>query len=89
MNQFQPPPTFALPILVDEKTKEATFSPLWLRWFLDLVQWFNGAGGTSFDPTITVAWNQSFGERGFATQTDLKRLRTDAQMILANQVFGD
>lgn len=42
---FQPPPTYALPIIVDEKTKQATFSPIWLKWFLDLVGVINASGG--------------------------------------------
>lgn len=33
---FQPPPTWALPILVDEKSGKAIFNPVWLRWFIDL-----------------------------------------------------
>lgn len=36
--QFQPPPTYADPVLVDQITKRAQFNPLWLKWFLDLVQ---------------------------------------------------
>ena len=35
-NKFQPPPTWALPILVDEKTQRAIFNPVWLKWFVDL-----------------------------------------------------
>lgn len=38
MSQFQPPPTWALPILVDERTKRAQFNPIWLKWFVDLAQ---------------------------------------------------
>jgi hypothetical protein len=32
--QVQPPPTWALPIIVDETSQEATFNPVWLNWFL-------------------------------------------------------
>lgn len=32
------PPTYADPVLVDEKSKRAIFNPIWLRWFLDLSQ---------------------------------------------------
>ena len=35
---FQPPPTYAEPVLVDEKTKKAQFNPIWLKWFVDLTQ---------------------------------------------------
>ena len=46
MADFQPPPTYALPILVDEKTGKAQFNPIWLKWFVDLAQVLNDAGGT-------------------------------------------
>lgn len=36
--QLQPPPTWALPIIVDATTQEATFNPIWLNWFLLLAQ---------------------------------------------------
>lgn len=36
MSAFQPPPTYALPVLVDEKTGRAQFNPIWLKWFVDL-----------------------------------------------------
>lgn len=44
---FQPPPTYASPILVDERTKTAQFNPIWLKWFLDLVGVINNTGGGS------------------------------------------
>lgn len=61
MANFQPPPTYALPIDVDEKTGKAQFSPIWLKWFLDLVGILNGigAGGgipvSSLDPSGGLA----------------------------------
>ena len=36
MSKFQPPPTWALPVIVDKTTKEGFFSPVWLKWFVDL-----------------------------------------------------
>lgn len=36
MSDFQPPPTWALPVIVDERTKEGQFNPIWLKWFVDL-----------------------------------------------------
>jgi len=42
---FQPPPTWAEVILVDEKTKKANFNPIWLKWFIDLVGVINATGG--------------------------------------------
>ena len=49
MADFQPPPTYADVILVDEKTNRATFNPVWLKWFIDLVADVgpSGAGSVS------------------------------------------
>lgn len=33
---FQPPPTWALPVIVDPTSGESIFNPIWLRWFIDL-----------------------------------------------------
>ena len=44
---FQPPPTWALPIIVDEKTQKAIFNPIWLRWFLDFAQNIGTTGAGS------------------------------------------
>ena len=45
MAVFEPPPTWALPILVDERSKEAKFNPVWLKWFVDLAAVLSSAGG--------------------------------------------
>ena len=45
--QFQPPPTYADPVIVDEATRKGQFNPLWLKWFLDLSQFINNNGGGS------------------------------------------
>lgn len=34
MATFPPPPTYAEPVIVDDKTGKAGFSPIWLNWFL-------------------------------------------------------
>jgi hypothetical protein len=34
--RFQPPPTYALPVIADETTGRAVFNPIWLKWFIDL-----------------------------------------------------
>ena len=47
MADFQPPPTFAEVIITDEKTKKGKFNPIWLNWFLTLVQYLNASGGTT------------------------------------------
>lgn len=48
---FQPPPTWALPILVDDRTQKAIFNPIWLKWFVDLTGVISsiGSGGTSIN----------------------------------------
>jgi hypothetical protein len=55
MSDIQPPPTYALPILVDEKTGKASFSPIWLNWFLELAQLLNTAGGTTIGDVVGPA----------------------------------
>lgn len=47
MSDFQPPPTWALPILVNEQTKQAQFNPIWLKWFVDLAGVLSSFGGGS------------------------------------------
>lgn len=47
MADFQPPPTYAEVILIDEDSRHASFNPIWLSWFLDLVEVLNSAGGGS------------------------------------------
>ena len=45
MTIFQPPPTYADPVIVDEATRKGQFNPIWLKWFLDLSQYINVNGG--------------------------------------------
>lgn len=47
MADFQPPPTWALPVEADKATGIYSFSPVWLKWFLDLVAILNASGGSS------------------------------------------
>lgn len=66
MASFQPPPTWANPVLTekDPKTGEnkATFNPVWLKWFVDLTELLSasptGGGGGSLGyvvgPTTAV-----------------------------------
>lgn len=44
--KFPPPPTYAEPTIVDEKTSKAVFNPIWLKWFLDIAQIFSQIGQT-------------------------------------------
>ncbi len=47
MAQFATPPTYALPVIVDEKAGTAVFNPVWLQWFIELTGIINASGGTS------------------------------------------
>lgn len=58
MAAIQPPPTYADPVLVDERTGKSKFNPLWLKWFVDLTGIINNAGGT------TVQHNDLSGLQG-------------------------
>jgi hypothetical protein len=53
---FQPPPTWALPVILDEVSGKAAFNPIWLRWFLDLSQNLGsgGAGSVSSVAALTL-----------------------------------
>jgi hypothetical protein len=39
--KLNPAPTYADPVIVDETSGKAKFNPLWLKWFLDVVQILN------------------------------------------------
>lgn len=47
MADFQSPPTYAELVLLDEKTGKPSFNPVWLNWFLALVQTINQGGGST------------------------------------------
>lgn len=47
MSVFEPPPTYADPVLVDEKTGKSKFNPIWLKWFIDFTGVINASGGGS------------------------------------------
>ena len=72
MSKFQPPPAWALPILVDEVTKKAIFNPIWLKWFIELAANLDSTGagsgaGNVTGPTSSVAghfatWGNTSGK---------------------------
>lgn len=92
MANFQPPPTYALPILINEKTNEATFNPIWLKWFLDLVGVLDaiGAGGgipiSGLDPSGGTE-DQVIKINGAGTGFDFASPGY-VPFILAGRVFG-
>lgn len=53
MSVFQPPPTWALPIITDERTGRSTFNPIWLNWFLTLAALVDTTGGSSVEHNLT------------------------------------
>lgn len=44
MANFPIPPTYAPPIEEDPTTRRPVFAPVWLRWFLDVAQYFASIG---------------------------------------------
>lgn len=49
MARYQDAPTFADVIIVDDRTNQPKFNPVWLSWFLGLVQIINDSGGTALN----------------------------------------
>lgn len=45
MADFEPAPTYADPVIVDEHTGKSRFNPLWLRWFLKIQAFISASGG--------------------------------------------
>lgn len=52
MPNISPPPTYAEVVLYDEATKKGTFNPAWLKWFLDIYELINNAGGSSLEHNL-------------------------------------
>ena len=82
MSDFQPPPTWALPILVNEQTKQAQFNPIWLKWFVDLAGVLNSFGGGSG----TADHNMLSGLQGGAAD-EYYHLDASAYAQLVNKPF--
>lgn len=47
MAQFTPPPTYADPVIKDDKTGKFVFNPIWLKWFVDQAAFISSNGGTT------------------------------------------
>lgn len=71
---YQPPPTYADPIIVDDRTGQATFNPIWLQWFVWLAELL-GTGGSSSVAYLadanSVLSNRSYGMPQLAAQADM------------------
>lgn len=51
--KFQPPPTYAMPVIEDQRSKTLVFNPIWLKWFLDLSQNLGTTGAGSGSGSIS------------------------------------
>jgi hypothetical protein len=77
---FQPPPTYADPVVYDEKTRKQQFNPIWLKWFLDVSQYIstNGGGGA-------IKHNSLAGlQGGDSAGSEFYHLTNNAYNILGN-----
>lgn len=81
---FQPPPTWALPIQVDKTSNQGTFSPVWLKWFIDLSSNFNANSNVDTSSQFNV-----ITQTVFSTRPPLSSFQIESDPgILANQIFG-
>lgn len=55
MADFQPPPTYAEPVLVNPETQKATFNPIWLNWFLAFAALLEDSAALAEDAIIGPA----------------------------------
>lgn len=78
MADFQPPPTWASPVLVNEKTGESQFNPIWLNWFLALTAVLNAVGAGSGG----IAHNDTTGLQG-GSANQFYHLTSTQQALLA------
>lgn len=81
MAVFQPPPTWAEVVLVDETTKRARFNPVWLKWFVDLIKILDEAGGGS------IVHNATSGTQG-GQVNELYHFTSAEHAFLAGFVVG-
>lgn len=85
MSTFQPPPTWALPIILDENSGKATFNPIWLRWFLDLSRNFTAAGTPTAGSAEDIIAGQTFEKREPTVPAWLAL--DNAQTVLTGRLF--
>jgi len=84
---FQPPPTWALPVIADPTTKEGVFNPIWLKWFVELSKNLDATGSTTTTTITTVLETASF-QPPREEFRPLQFLEGNASSILASQIFG-
>lgn len=77
MAVLQPPPTWASPVIVDPSTKDGKFNPVWLKWFIDLVQVLNTSGGTAINHNDTGGLQGGQANQFFHLTTSQHTFLTD------------
>lgn len=93
MSVFQPPPTYAEVVLVDPAGKNPPrFNPIWLNWFLGLVQNLSAGGGGSVSSVSVVGANGISGSVANATTTPAITLAlgaiTPSSVVASGTVSG-
>lgn len=80
---YTPAPTYADPVVVDEKTGKNQFNPIWLKWFLDLTAFVSSSGSGSTVDHNSLSGLQGGGtaERYHLTFADYTRLTTPLRYI--------
>lgn len=63
MATFPPPPTYTLPVEVDETSGKSKFSTIWLAWFIDIGRVFSTL---NIGPDGSIVHNDSAGLQGGA-----------------------
>ncbi len=88
ITKFQPPPTYAMPVIEDARTRQSVFNPIWLKWFLDLSQNL-GSGGAGSGSVSSVGLNlpSQFLVSG-SPVTGAGTLSASWNTQLANKVFA-
>lgn len=102
MASTQPPPTFADVVLVDERTGQPKFNPIWLNWFLQLARTLDNAGGDTLEHNDLngLQGGTAPGERYHLTQANASAViaiaglgtglvtKTAAATYAAREIFG-
>lgn len=87
MSVAQPPPTYALPVIVDERTGKAIFNPIWLRWFIDLAATTSASGFPAPGDVSTELAGATFGSRA-PSFSAAKMLQGNLEDLLATRMFA-
>jgi hypothetical protein len=93
MADFEPAPTYADPVVVDEITGKSRFNPLWLRWFLKVASFISasgaGGGGASDHNSLTGLQGGTPGEYYHLNATQYARTISPWPMVLNSVPFGE